>query len=151
MAVFRIFRKLFNTPVSISSIQQTNKQDSPGLLRSNSKPGTVPSSPVKSDPVTQQKEMNSSKMMNQKLQIARLRLQKQDKALQNSALIESSKTKREQSRQIQEAQKIEEQKTNNQNKLQVSLNNNRPDQGKVMPTNLVKSKTVAPDTKSVKG
>lgn len=150
MAVYRIFRKLYTNPVSTSSIQQTNKQDSPGLLRSNNKPGVLPSSPVKSDPITQQKEMNSSKMMNQKMQLARLRLQKQDKALQKSALIESEKTKREQSRQIQEAQKIEETKANNQNKLQVSLNNNRPDQGKVMPANLVKGKTVPTDTKSVK-
>ena len=150
MAIFRVFRKLFNNPVSTSSIQQTNKQDSPGLQKSESKPGVLPSSPLKSDPVTQLKEINNSKMMNQKLQLARLRLQKQDKALQKSSLIEAEKTKREQGRQIQEAQKIEETKTNNQNKLQVSLNNNRPDQGKVMPTNLVKSKTVAPDTKSVK-
>jgi hypothetical protein len=145
MAVYRITRKLFNSPVSISSIQQTNKQSTPGVSNNSSnKPGVLPNSPI-----SQQKELNDAKRMNHQMQIERSRVQRQNMILQKSRYEMSEKSKQNREKEIREAQKIEETKANNQNKLQVSLNNNRPDQGKVMPANLVKGKTVPTDTKSV--
>ena len=151
MAKYRIKRRIYSETQSISSVQQNNLQKSPTFPRSSSKPAEVPAQPASKSARSQFEQLNENKKMQNQMTLGRMKLSRQDKILQNTRMKMESKEKSDLRKLISNSQKIENEKTNNQNKLQVSLNNsNRPDMGKVMPANLVKGKTIPTETKSVR-
>lgn len=142
MATYRVLRKLCSI-----SVPQKSPLEVP---KSSKQPGVVPSSP-NGNQLSQLKNLNEARKMQNQMTLSRMKTQRQDMINQRARMELLGKERKEQNKQIIESQKIEEAKTNNQNKLQVSINKaNRPDLGKVMPANLVKGRTSPTDTKSVK-
>ena len=142
MASYRVLRKLYSINVP---------QESPNEVpKSSNKPGVVPST-VSGSQASQMKNLSESRRMQNQLVLSNMKTKRQDMINQKARMELLGKERKEQNKQIIESQKVEQERTNNQNKLQVSINRqNRPDLGKVMPANLVKTRTTPSETKSVK-
>lgn len=126
MAIFRIHRKIYSTPLPT----QTNL------------PTSTPSN-------SQQTNLLKNKQLNTQVKLAAMRNDRQNKIDQRK-LAEIEAKKQEKSNEVNaKSQELARKEKRDTSKVQTDLKENRPDLGKVMPQHLVNKLTTAPITKSV--